>query len=231
VPGQRDPRLFPSRFHSRYMVLTRLRKALKYTFSKYVEGRGIGTVLDVGAGDAPYRPLLEPLVDRYATADLSGMGSDFEILEDGRVLLDDGAVDFVLSSQVLEHVEDPLSHLAELFRLLTPGGTIVLSTHGYWMYHPTPTEYTRWTGPGLRSLMERAGFHILETVGVLGRAASGLQLVHDGLAARIPALLHPLIAVALQAGMAVAELLDPTERVDDACVFVVAASKPVAEDR
>ena len=53
--------------------------------------------------------------------------------------------DAVLSTQVLEHVADPGALPAERFRVLRPGGRLLLSTHGIFVYHPDPDDYWRWT--------------------------------------------------------------------------------------
>ena len=219
-------RLRPSRFHPRYLVLVRLREALERAVDRHLAGRGLGRALDVGAGTAPYRSLFEPHVRRYDTADLPGTGAELEVGADGRVPAESGCADLVISNQVLEHVDDPAAHLGELRRLSAPGGTLLLSTHGHWMYHPDPGDYWRWTGPGLRRLVERAGFEVLDIEGVLGRSAAGLQLAHDGLVERVPARLRPLFAFAFQVFMGAVDRVDRSERATDACVFVVSARRP-----
>lgn len=221
----RRSRLRPSRFDSRYVVLTRLRRALEELIARHVADRDVAVAVDVGSGSAPYRSLLELHVARYRTADLPGQGAELEVGPDGGVALADASADLVLSNQVLEHVDDPDVHLHELARLLAPHGLLLISTHGYWMYHPTPRDYWRWTGPGLRRTLDRHGFDVLETIGVLGRAASGLQLLHDGLAPAVPGPLRPLFAGLAQLAMALVDRLDRSDRTDDACVFVVAAQK------
>jgi SAM-dependent methyltransferase len=225
MPEPRDPRLYPSPFHSRYHVLTGLRRAVERFVQDHVQGRGFRTALDVGAGSAPYRSLLAPHVERYTTVDLPGTGADVEVTSEGRVPLRDGSADVLLSNQVLEHVEDPQAHVLELARLLAPHGVLLLSTHGHWMYHPTPRDYWRWTGPGLRRVIEAAGLEIIEAVGILGRAAAGLQLLHDGVVGAIPARLHPLLAFCLAGIMRMAEKLDRSDRTEDASVFVITARR------
>jgi SAM-dependent methyltransferase len=223
IPGPQDPRLYPSLFHSRYRVLTGLRKAVERFVENHVKGRGFRTVLDVGAGSAPYRPLLVPHVERYTTVDLPGTRADVELTSEGRVPLRDASADVLLSNQVLEHVEDPRAHVLELARLLDPRGILLLSTHGHWMYHPSPADYWRWTGPGLRRTLEGAGFEVVDTVGVLGRAAAGLQLFHDGVVGAIPARLRPLLALCLAGTMPMVDRLDRSNRSEDASVFVITA--------
>jgi SAM-dependent methyltransferase len=91
----------------------------------------------------------------------------------------DCTADVVVSTQVLEHVPDPRAYLLECRRILKPGGMLILTTHGYWEYHPQPTDLWRWTGPGLRKLVEASGFRVLDCTGLLGLASSGLHLFQD----------------------------------------------------
>ena len=68
--------------------------------------------------------------------------------------------DCVLSTQVLEHVLSPTAYLAEAYRVLRPGGHLLLSTHGLFEDHFCPYDYWRWTVYGLRKLVEETGFKI-----------------------------------------------------------------------
>jgi SAM-dependent methyltransferase len=98
-------------------------------------------------------------------ADLPGNEmAEAAILPGGRVDLPDGC-EIVLSTQVLEHVLDPRVYLAGSLRLLRPGGRVIVSTHGYWWYHPDPTDFWRRTGEGLRCQVEEAGFRVLKLEG------------------------------------------------------------------
>jgi SAM-dependent methyltransferase len=48
-------------------------------------------------------------------------------IEDGRADFPDAHFDVVLSNQVLEHVRDPEAAIADMHRLLKPGGTLIVS--------------------------------------------------------------------------------------------------------
>ena len=97
------------------------------------------TLVDYGCGTMPYRPLFERYVSRYVGVDLaSNDEAEASLDEAGRMALPDASADAVLSTQVLEHVGDPSMYLAEAFRVLKPGGLLLLSTHGIWWYHPIP---------------------------------------------------------------------------------------------
>src|SRR3954453_20656477 len=89
-----------------------------------------GRLLDYGCADTPYRDSFSPAVE-YVAADLPGNPhATLELSDDGSVPAPDDSFDALLSTQVLEHVDDPALYLAEAHRVLRPGGRMLLSTHG-----------------------------------------------------------------------------------------------------
>lgn len=163
-----------------------------------------GRVLDYGCADMPYRSFFPANVE-YVGADLAGNpAASVAINTDGTVPVPDQSFDAVLSTQVLEHVEDPGLYLAECFRVLKPEGRLLLSTHGVFPYHPDPVDLWRWTCAGLRREVEQAGFEIVRFQGIIGMAATGLQLLQDAISyrlserwvARLALVMQPLIAFA-----------------------------------
>jgi SAM-dependent methyltransferase len=184
-------------------------------------------VLDYGCADLPYRRFFAADAD-YIAADLPGNPlATLEIAADGTVPVPDGSVDVVLSTQVLEHVVDPAVYLAECRRVLRPGGQLLLSTHGFMVYHPDPDDYWRWTCAGLRKAVEDAGLEVQAFDGIMGLGASGLQLFQDSLCWRLPRRLGQILALGLQAVIAVVDRLEPSEiRRQNALVFALVARRP-----
>lgn len=136
---------------------------------------------------------------RYIGADLAGNpDADVEIGPDGRLPVADGSVDAVLSTQVLEHVTDPNVYLDEVVRVLRPGGSLVLSTHGIMYYHRDPEDYWRWTHAGLESLLAGRGLAVRESQAVLGLTGVALQLLQDSFAWRLPRRLRPALFAVVQ---------------------------------
>jgi SAM-dependent methyltransferase len=98
-------------------------------------------VLDVGCGHADWlMPELRPA--RLAI----GVDPDVAALERNRVLLRVAALaehlpfgdclfDLIVSAWVFEHVERPAEVLAELYRVLRPGGRLVFITPNAWNYN------------------------------------------------------------------------------------------------
>ena len=109
-------------------------------------------VLDVGCGAKPYEPLFSPYAASYVGVDpvdnpRAELKGSVEALP-----VDDGTFDVVLCNQVLEHCDDPAAAVSELHRVTAPGGRVLASTHGVMAYHPSPTDYWRWTHAGLEKL-------------------------------------------------------------------------------
>jgi SAM-dependent methyltransferase len=152
-------RLHPAAGEGFYLTLSDLALAWRKVASEKVfDG---ARVIDLGCGGSPYRQLFaHPAC--YNRADIAGT-PDIDFTMDavtGRTAAAEGTYDVVVSSQVLEHVESPADYLAEALRLLRPGGTLLLSTHGTYEDHPCPGDYWRWTGQGLEKTLNAAGFEL-----------------------------------------------------------------------
>lgn len=186
-----------------------------------------GRVLDFGCADMPYRRFFGSDVD-FIGADLPGNPrASLHVRSDGTLPSDDASFDAVLSTQVLEHVADPEVYLAECLRVLRPGGRLLLSTHGMMVYHPDPVDYWRWTCAGLRRAVEQAGFAVVRFEGIMGMAATGLQLVQDAACVRTPRWLRPAICLTAQSVIAVIDRLERSEsRNLNALVFALVAERP-----
>lgn len=134
--------------------------------------RGKSRIVDLGAGDVPYRPLFAPHSAEYVACDISpGADIDLVFREGDALPLETGSVDCVVSFQVLEHVWDLDAYLGECRRLLAPDGRLLVSTHGTWLYHPHPGDYRRWTRDGLCRELEARGFEVMRVDAVVGPLA------------------------------------------------------------
>ncbi len=65
----------------------------------------------------------------------------------------------VLMLETLEHVENPVQALAEVFRVLRPGGLVVISSVMDFPVHEFPADYWRFAPQGFELLLERFAPH------------------------------------------------------------------------
>ena len=129
---------------------------LQTQIAAFLPAGRLGRVLDYGAGNSPYRQLLD--CDRYVAADLSQnvAGSIDHLIEPGhRLPIEDGAFDVILLFDVLEHVPDPDFVLGEIRRLIAPGGRLLVSVPFLYREHETPHDIARYTAFGMRELLRR----------------------------------------------------------------------------
>ena len=76
--------------------------------------------------------------------------------------VEDARFDHVLLTQVLEHIPEPARVLAELHRVLKPGGTLWLTAPLFYAEHERPYDFFRYTQFGLRHVLESTGFEVQE---------------------------------------------------------------------
>lgn len=123
-------------------------------------------ILDAGAGEGAYAAHFGGR--RYVGVDLGigDAGWDYSKLD---AIADLAALPFpaacfdaALNIVTLEHVREPACVLRELARALKPGGQLLLIVPHEWEEHQTPHDYFRYTRYGMRYLLEKAGFTVVE---------------------------------------------------------------------
>lgn len=178
-----------------------------------------GRVLDVGCGARPYQSLLGPRVTGYVALDRPGTpGVDVEGTAEA-LPFPDASFDAAVSMQVLEHVEDPARCLAEMARVVRPGGVVVFTVPGVWPAHEVPRDYWRFTRYGLAAIVARAGLARATLVPLGGFWSALGQMANLALAKR-PAgrALVPLVNLAARA-------LDPGAREELVLNWLVRAER------
>jgi len=170
------------------------RVQLKRQVRRFAKGTRRGMrVLDAGAGTSPYRPLFRHA--RYEAADFAQVDKKYAQLDHVCDLTDipveDGRFDRVLFNQVLEHLPEPGAALAELHRVLKPGGRIFCSVPLFYAEHEQPYDFYRYTQFALRRLFEQAGFEVVRLdwlEGYFGTVAYQFQEMHKHLPADVEAI-------------------------------------------
>lgn len=75
-----------------------------------------------------------------------------------------GRYDFVHCFDTLEHVSDPVTFACHLLVLLKPTSHLYLTTVFWWMYHPSPRDYYRFTPDALVHIFRQAS--VLERINI-----------------------------------------------------------------
>src|SRR6185437_14227494 len=143
-----------------------------------------GTTLDVGCGHKPYEKTFFSGAKKYTGMDYLTDRSKPDVVGSATdIPLDDASFDTVVCTEVLEHVPDPLKALREMYRVLKPGGYLILSTPMYWPRHEVPYDYFRYPYDGLLHLVKTSGFELTQlynrgrSYAFIGVAIQGTQPV------------------------------------------------------
>jgi SAM-dependent methyltransferase len=171
-------------------------------------------VLDIGAGEAPYRELFAE--HTYVTLDYDDTPHSGEVDLRGAadaIPAEGDSFDVILCTQVLEHVPRPLKALREFHRVLKPGGLLVATVPFAWEEHEVPHDFFRYTRYGIQQLLADAGFVavevrprtdcfttlaqlVLNARWAMGTAADGLDDVRADARGALEQVAHSLAALA-----------------------------------
>ena len=130
-------------------------------FASQVHGR----VLDVGCGNRPYEQLFD--ASEYVGLELdtpeNRLTKTADVYYSGTVFpFEPKSFDSVVCNQVFEHIFEPEAFLREIGRVLKNQGRLLLTVPFVWDEHEQPRDFGRYSSFGLRALLSRNGFEVLE---------------------------------------------------------------------
>jgi SAM-dependent methyltransferase len=151
-------RLYPSLTNPNWLVL-RERRRIFQRWIKRVPMANLN-ILDVGGRIQPYRQLITNQIRQYIAVDLRATPLVNVMAQAQKLPFREGHFDLVICTQMLEYAPEPASVIAEILRVLKPGGNLWLSVPSA---APDPgDDFWRLLPAGLCSLL--SSFHRVEIV-------------------------------------------------------------------
>lgn len=166
-----------------------------------------GRLLDLGCGEVPFYAAYRDRVSEIICVDWDGTDHDSihvdQFCDLTRDLPFGEEFDTVLISDVLEHIPNPDNVWREIYRVIKPGGRVLLNVPFFYQLHEQPYDFYRYTEYALERFAKLNGFHVvyLESIGGVP------EIIADILAKMTHRI--PLVAMAIQR---LALLLKPISR-------------------
>ena len=143
-----------------------IRKGIKNKI-EILSKRLSGNILDFGCGAKPYAQYFTH-ADEYMGLDIEKSGhihtdEQIDVYYDGKVIpFDENHFDAVFSSEVFEHIFNLEEVLTEIQRVLKPGGKLLFTCPFAWPEHEVPYDFARYSSFGIKAVIERNGFKVVE---------------------------------------------------------------------
>jgi len=138
--------------------------------NQYLNKDSILDILDIGSFDSNEKPFNYGLLFNEKNWNYSGMdireGPNVDLVVSdiyNWIEIDDESYDVVISGQAFEHMEFFWKAIAEIERILKPGGFCCIIAPSTGPVHRNPFDCFRFTAEGMRAMGEYAGLDVLES--------------------------------------------------------------------
>jgi SAM-dependent methyltransferase len=140
-----------------------------------------GRLLDLGCGSVPLYGIYRSHVKEVTCVDWGeGLHLDLQCDLSQPLSFGDQVFDTVVLSDVLEHIPNPDQLWSEIYRVLAPGGHLIMNVPFFYWLHAQPHDYYRYTEFALTRFAIENGFEIVEL-----RALGGLGEVIADISAKL----------------------------------------------
>lgn len=102
-------------------------------------------------------------LERYVSVNIEKDASTDFVMDGCNLTFPANMFHVVIIDQVLEHVGNPQKMLLEAYRVLNPGGYIIVAVPFMIPIHAAPADYWRISEQGLRLLLDEVGFQDINT--------------------------------------------------------------------
>lgn len=135
-------------------------------YERHLPGHARGRLVDLGCGKVPLYAAYRAQVSEVTCVDWSGSADSAQHLDVAHDLnqplpLESDRYDTAILSDVLEHIRRPEALVAEIARILAPGGKLLLNVPFLYWLHEQPHDYFRYSEHALRSFIEQSGLRLL----------------------------------------------------------------------
>jgi SAM-dependent methyltransferase len=166
-------------------------------YERAIQAHARGRLLDVGCGHVPLYDTYRSLVSENVCIDWENTlhanpHLDHTVDLTGPLPFGDAVFDTVLLTDVLEHIPEPMKLVAEIARVLRPGGRLIAGVPFLYWLHEEPHDYYRYTEFALRRFCERNQLRVLELDSYGGLPEVLFDLVSKGIDYAPRALAAPL---------------------------------------
>ena len=132
----------------------------------------VGSFIVPSQEEAQCRKTIAPLAGKYIGLDLRP-GPGVDIVADAKKMpFRDESFDIIICLDMLEHADWPRDVIRECFRVTKKGGGLFLASVFSFPIHDYPHDYWRFTPWCIKSLLEDAGYEVLECGGEEGTEES-----------------------------------------------------------
>lgn len=151
----------PNITYPAYLTRNRLLRAISFHAKKLS-----GTMMDFGCGSKPYKSLFD--VENYVGVDFENPGhphinEQIDVFYDGHTIpFENNHFDSVFSSEVFEHIFNLDEILKEINRVMKPGAIMLITCPFAICEHEVPHDFARYSSFGIRNILERNGFEIIQ---------------------------------------------------------------------
>ena len=113
-------------------------------------------IVDIGSGNSSYNRFFPNRI----SVDIDPNRKPNIIGDAHNLPFKDGEVEAILSTDVMEHLKDPVKAVSEMKRVLKKGGKVIFVTRFIFPIHDSPNDFWRFTKYGLQELFK--DFEIVE---------------------------------------------------------------------
>lgn len=161
------------RFEDRYWWFVARRHLITSLLETLYPREGRLHILDIGCGTGKMLDELAPF-GHVVGADFApealqfcvtrGVGADLARADARRLPFADASFDVVTAMDIVEHIDDDKAASCEIFRVLKPGGRLLVTVPAFpslWSEHDEALHhYRRYTVPRLKDLFQRVGLAV-----------------------------------------------------------------------